>query len=84
MAKAKDKQPNIDSETVSAVMSQMGRLGGKRIVPKGLARMDSEKRLTISRAGAQARWEKWRAENPEKAAASKAKRSKRARPAKKP
>ncbi len=84
MAKAKDKQPKIDSEIVSAVMSQMGRLGGKRTVPKGLASMDPEKALKIRRAGAQARWEKWRAENPEKAAASKAKPGKRARPAKKP
>jgi hypothetical protein len=48
----------------------LGRLGGKKKVPKGLSRMDAEQAASIRKAGAAARWERWRKDNPDKAAAA--------------
>jgi len=55
----------------------LGRLGGQKKVPKGLSTMDEKQAAAIRKAGAAARWEKWRKDNPEKVvAAREAKRRK--------
>jgi hypothetical protein len=43
---------------VSAAAALMGRKGGKKKVPKGLARMDPEQARKIRSAGGKARWGK--------------------------
>lgn len=43
----------------------LGRLGGKRRVPKGLALLDSERKSEIAREGAGARWDAYYASHPE-------------------
>ena len=41
--------------------AEMGRKGGKRKVPKGLATLDPERRSEIARQGAEKRWGKKKA-----------------------
>jgi len=43
---------------VSAAAAAMGRIGGARKVPKGLAQLTPEQRSAIARQGAAARWGK--------------------------
>jgi hypothetical protein len=40
----------------NAAAVALGRLGGKKRVPKGLSKVSPERRAEISRAGAAARW----------------------------
>ena len=61
----------------NAAAVALGRRGGKKKVAKGLATMDEGLARRIRRAGAAARWEKWRAENPQKAADADKRRRKR-------
>lgn len=43
---------------VSAAAATLGRKGGKKKVPKGLAKMDPEQAKRIRSAGGKARWAK--------------------------
>jgi hypothetical protein len=52
----------------NAAAVQLGRLGGKKKVPKGLATMDEDKAREIRRAGAKAMWAKRKATKKGKAA----------------
>lgn len=54
----------------------LGRRGGQKKVPKGLARMSPEQRGEIVRSGAKARWDAYYKAHPEKL---KAKREREAR-----
>jgi hypothetical protein len=56
----------------------LGRKGGKKRVPKGFSMMGEKDRKAIARAAILARWEKWKADNPEKWASSEERRRKRA------
>ena len=78
-----------DNEALSLIMAgvmarrknpaavALGRRGGKKKVAKGLATMDKRLANRIRRAGAAARWENWRKQNPEKAAEAAERKSKR-------
>jgi hypothetical protein len=56
---------------------------GSELVRKRWERTTPKERSAIASEIVNARWKKWRAENPEKAAASEARRAKRAAAAKK-
>jgi hypothetical protein len=57
---------------------RLGSKGGKKSAAVRLQRMTREQREDIGRRLAQARWEKWREENPAKAAETQVRREKRA------
>jgi hypothetical protein len=59
--------------------AELGRKGGRKRVPKGFSMMGEKNRKAIARAAIRARWEKWRADNPDKWAASEERRRKRAK-----
>ena len=44
----------------------LGRLGGRKRVPKGLATIDADRQAEIVRAGAKERWEQYYRDHPEK------------------
>ena len=48
-------------ETISSVMREMGRKGGRKKVPKGAAMLSPEQRAESARNAANARWAKQRA-----------------------
>jgi hypothetical protein len=44
----------------------LGKLGGRKRIPKGLATIDVDRQAEIVRAGAAARWEQYYKDHPEK------------------
>ena len=48
----------ISEETISSVMREMGRKGGKAKVPKGTAALSRKKRSARAKKAAKARWAK--------------------------
>lgn len=59
MARRRDK-------AASEAAAYLGRRGGQRRVPKGLATIDPDRQAEIARQGAKARWAAYYAANPEK------------------
>jgi hypothetical protein len=67
---------NLD-KAMSEAAAMLGRRGGQKRVPKGLARVSRKRRAEIVRAGAKARWDAYFREHPEKKAV---KRTRKASP----
>jgi hypothetical protein len=59
---------NVDKAMAEAA-ALLGRRGGQKRVPKGLARVSRKRRAEIVRAGAKARWDAYFKAHPEKRAA---------------
>jgi hypothetical protein len=55
-----------EDKAASEAAACLGRRGGKRRVPKGLATVDPGRKSEIVRAGAKARWDAYYAAHPEK------------------
>jgi hypothetical protein len=65
--------PKKDADkAVAEAAAVLGRRGGQRRVPKGLARVSRKRRAEIVRAGAKARWDAYFKAHPEKKAAGRA------------
>ena len=60
---------------------QLGRKGGRASARSRASSLTDYDRAAIGKRLAEARWEKWREEHPEKARASEARRTKRAKKA---
>ena len=56
--RGKEGKAGITKTTISAVMSEMGRKGGQKRVPKGAAMLNPEERVKAARHAAKARWAK--------------------------
>jgi hypothetical protein len=62
MAKGgKERKAGLTKLTISAVMREMGRRGGRKKVPKGAAMLTPEERVKSAQRAANARWAKKRA-----------------------
>ena len=57
----------VDKATSEAA-ALLGRRGGQKRVPKGLAKVSRKRRAEIVRAGAKAKWDAYRKAHPEKKA----------------
>jgi hypothetical protein len=56
----KAKKKPLTEQTISEVMREMGRRGGKARVPKGISSLSKRKRSVLAKKAASARWEKYR------------------------
>lgn len=68
----------VTEDMVSLVMRELGRRGGSvKGVSKGFAAQSPKKASKAASEAARRRWDQWRAEHPEAAAASEERRAKR-------
>ena len=63
-------------KAVSEAAAILGRRGGQKRVPKGLAKVSSERRAEIVREGAKAKWNAFFKAHPEKKAANRTRKGK--------
>ena len=75
----KSRTMKVTDNMISEVMREMGKRGGEKKVAKGFSVLSAKERRQASRAALKARWDRWRAENPEKAKLSESRRRKRSK-----